>query len=171
MTQYANRHPILNSLLQFVRLQLAGNILFIGTLLGVAVADTLLSADPFHGLIVGSALAHVLFFYVNKTWIFGEDTSTRNDGEVLRFVLFMSFNFFLNLFLVELATSLVLHHLPGLEAFAYYIGVVCAALFFAVWSFAGLKFWVFRPTKRHAAASRHAGLTYEKVHETAHDRL
>lgn len=167
MTQSATRHPILGSLLQFLKLQLAGNILFIGTLLGVAVADTLLAADPFHGLIVGSALAHVLFFYVNKTWIFEEDPTVRDDGEVLRFVLFMSFNFFLNLFLVELVSGLVLVHLPDLEAFAYYIGVVSAALFFAVWSFVGLKFWVFRPTKRHAAASRHAGLTYEKREKEA----
>lgn len=162
MTQLETRHPLLYTLLQFVKLQLAGNILFIGTLLGVAIADTVFDTDPFHGLAVGSALAHVLFFYVNKTWIFGEDVAARNDGEVLRFVLFMSFNFFLNLFLVELATSLVVQHLPTLETFAYYIGVVSAALFFAVWSFLGLKFWVFRPTKRHAAASRHAGLTYER---------
>lgn len=162
MTRTATRHPLLTTLLQFIKLQFAGNILFIGTLAGVAVADTLLHTDPFNGLIVGSALAHVLFFYVNKTWIFGESSSQRDSGEVLRFVLFMSFNFFLNLFLVELATSLVLLHLPSAEAFAYYIGVISAALFFAVWSFAGLKFWVFRPTKRHAAASRHAGLTYER---------
>lgn len=168
MTQSDTRHPLLRTLLQFVKLQLAGNILFIGTLLGVAIADTVFGTDPFHGLVVGSALAHVLFFYVNKTWIFGEDASTRDDGEVLRFVLFMSFNFFLNLFLVELTTGLVVQHLPTFEAFAYYIGVVSAALFFAVWSFLGLKFWVFRPTKRHAAASRHAGLTYEREHrETA----
>lgn len=168
MTQPETRHPLLHTLLQFIKLQLAGNILFIGTLLGVAIADTVIGTDPFHGLVIGSALAHVLFFYVNKTWIFGEDASTRNDREVLRFVLFMSFNFFLNLFLVELATGLVVQHLPTLEAFAYYIGVISAALFFAVWSFLGLKFWVFRPTKRHAAASRHAGLTYEREHrETA----
>ena len=75
----------------------------------------------------------------------------------------MSFNFVLNLFLVEGATTLVNTYLPSLENYAYYLGVVMAAMFFAIWSYLGLKLWVFkRATSRHATVSRHHGLTYEK---------
>lgn len=162
MTNTPHRTGFLSTALQFIKLQLAGNILFIGTLGGVAIADKVLRIDPFIGLVTGSALAHVLFFYVNKNWIFDDSVNSRSNGEVPRFVLFMTFNFFLNLFLVEIATSLILKHMSELAAYSYYIGVVSAALFFAVWSFLGLKFWVFRQSKRHAAVSRHHGLTLEK---------
>lgn len=162
MKKVSRRTGLVKAALQFIKLQLAGNILFIGTLVGVASADKVLRTDPFIGLVVGSALAHVLFFHVNKTWIFGDTANSRDNGEVVRFVLFMTFNFFLNLFLVEITTTLVGKHAPELSAFSYYIGVVGAAVFFAVWSFLGLKFWVFRQSKRHAAVSRYHGLTLEK---------
>lgn len=154
---------LVTNILQFLKLQLAGNILFVGTLAGVAVADTLTTADPFVGLVIGSALAHVVFFYVNKNWIFTGNSSKETRREVGRFVLFMSFNFVLNLFLVEGATTIVTSYLPHLADYAYYLGVVMAAMFFAVWSYLGLKLWVFRRvTTRHATVSRHQGITYEK---------
>lgn len=152
-----------SNFLQFIKLQLAGNILFIGTIAGVTIADTLTEADPFVGLVIGSALAHVLFFYVNKNWIFTGNNDKETRKEAGRFVLFMSLNFALNLFLVQGATTLVATYLPHLNDYAYYLGVVVAAMFFAIWSYLGLKLWVFRrTTTRHATVSRHHGLTYEK---------
>lgn len=153
---------LVTNILQFLKLQLAGNILFLGTLAGVAVADAM-SADPFVGLVAGSGLAHIVFFYVNKNWIFTGSSSKETRHEAGRFILFMTFNFVLNLFLVEGATTIVSTYLPHLTEYSYYLGVVMAAMFFAVWSYLGLKLWVFkRATSHHATVSRHHGLTYEK---------
>lgn len=152
--------PVKN-IIEFVKLQLAGNILFVGTLLGVAMADHVLYIDPFWGLVGGSVIAHILFFIVNKNWIF-HTSAKRGYSEIFRFVAFMTFNFFLNIFLVSLLTRLILIQMPSVEGFEYYLGVMSAAVFFAVWSYIGLKFWVFAPTKRHAAVSHHHGLTYER---------
>jgi len=163
MSSRLKTSTLFTNVLQFLKLQLAGNILFLGTIMGIAVADTLENGDPFIGLVVGSALAHVVFFYVNKNWIFTGNDNEQTKKEAGRFILFMSFNFVLNIFLVEGATSLIATFAPHLGAYAYYIGVVMAAMFFAIWSYLGLKLWVFkRATNRHATVSRYHGLTYEK---------
>lgn len=157
--------PVKN-IIEFIKLQLAGNILFLGTLLGIAVADHILYIDPFWGMVGGSLIAHIVFFLVNKNWIF-HTSSKRGYGEIIRFIVFMSFNFFLNIFLVSLLTQLILIQMPSVEGFEYYLGVISSAVFFAIWSYVGLKFWVFAPTKRHAAVSRHHGLTYERKRRRA----
>ena len=113
--------PVKN-IIEFVKLQLAGNILFIGTLLGVAVADHVLYVDPFWGLVGGSLIAHILFFLVNKNWIF-HTSSQRGYGEIVRFVIFMSFNFVLNIFHESLHTQLILIQMPSAKGFEYYRGV------------------------------------------------
>lgn len=160
MARGSHKHPFIQNVLEFVKLQLAGNILFFGGLIGVALAEEVLHIQPMLGLIGGSIIAHIIFFFVNKNWIF-HTSSKGHYREIVRFVIFMSFNFVLNILLVSVLTSLILHHVPAAEGFEYYLGVVTAAIFFAIWSYVGLKFWVFTPTKRHAALSRHHGLTYE----------
>lgn len=154
------------TVLEFVKLQLAGNILFVGALAGVAVSNHVLHNDPIWGLIGGSIIAHIVFFMVNKSWIF-HTSSKRGYGEIVRFVVFMTFNFFLNIFLVSLVTRFILLQMPSLQGFEYYLAVTSTAVFFAIWSYIGLKFWVFAPTKRHAAVSRHHGLTYERKRRRA----
>lgn len=166
MAKASRKQKPLKNIIEFIKLQLAGNILFIGTLLGVAVADHVLMVSPFWGFIGGSVVAHILFFIVNKNWIF-HTSSRRGYGEIIRFVVFMTFNFFLNIFLVSLVTILILIQMPSVAGFEYYLGVTSTAVFFAIWSYVGLKFWVFAPTKRHAAISRHHGLTYERKRRRA----
>lgn len=166
MARVSHKKSPVKNIIEFIKLQLAGNILFVGTLLGVAVADHILYTDPFWGLVGGSIVAHVLFFLVNKNWIF-HTSSRQGYGEILRFVIFMTFNFFLNIFLVSLLTRLILIQMPSVEGFEYYLGVIAAAVFFAIWSYIGLKFWVFTSTKPHAAVSRHHGLTYERKRRRA----
>lgn len=158
------------ALLEFIKLQLAGNILFLGTLLGVFVADTILQTHAMIGLVVGSALAHVIFFIVNRKWVFNtDDTGQRALPEAIRFVAFMTFNFFLNILLVEVGRLAFAQTLPAYAEYEYYAGVLMAAGFFMIWSFIGLKFWVFAPTpvKHHARATRHHAPTYEKKRRTA----
>ncbi len=163
-TRHKKRKP-LKALFEFIRLQLAGNILFFGTLGGVFVADTILQIHSMIGLVVGSALAHVVFFIVNRKWVFNTDeTGQHTLPEVIRFIAFMTFNFFLNILLVELGRLLFIQVAPAYAEFEYYAGVLMASAFFVVWSFIGLKFWVFAPApvKRHARTTRHHALTYEK---------
>lgn len=164
----ARRHTkikALHPLLEFIKLQLAGNILFIGTLIGVFVADTILKTHPMIGLVTGSAVAHVIFFTINRTWVFKTDGARQDPWpEAIKFIAFMTFNFFLNILFVELARLLFAQAFPAYAAYAYYAGVLIASIFFAIWSFVGLKFWVFapKPIRRHVRAARHPALTYEK---------
>lgn len=135
---------------QFVKLQLAGNILFWITYFGYAVGDLFFKTDTWIAIAVSSIFAHVLFFVVDKNWVFSDKTGKRKtSGEIIRFVMFMGLNYFLNLGIVV-----------GLENYLHvtpYIGQFIAAFFFTFWTWAGLKFWVFRAA-RHA---RHHGLTIE----------
>lgn len=153
----------LDIVIEFCKLQLAGNILFIGTLIGVFVADRLLYVHSMKGLIVGSICAHVVFFIVNRKWVFNtDDGGQRAWPEVMRFMIFMTFNFFLNLALVEVGRRAFTYVAPAYASYEYYAGLIIASLFFMIWSYVGLKFWVFAPAKPHARASHHHALTFEK---------
>ncbi len=160
----------LSTCLEFVRLQLAGNILFIGTLAGIFVAEKIFTVHSIIGVIVGSIVAHIIFFIVNRHWVFrSADDDERLVSEVVRFIAFMTFNFFLNLVLIEVSRRLFAQSLPEYAMYEYYAGLVMSSLFFVFWSYVGLKFWVFAPAsvKRHARATRHHALTYEKKREVA----
>lgn len=153
----------LGLIFEFIRLQLAGNILFLGTLGGVFVSDFLTGVHPMVGLIVGSLCAHIVFFIVNRKWVFTTSTADRHSlAEIIRFVTFMTFNFFLNILLVEINRRVFAILAPDYAAYAYYAGVAMAGLFFMIWSYIGLKFWVFAPVKRHAKVTRHHAPTLER---------
>lgn len=135
---------------QFVKLQLAGNILFWGTYIGYALSDNFMEVPTWIALAVPSIIAHVLFFVVDKNWVFSDKTGKRKtEGEIARFVIFMGINYFINIGIVV-----------GLEKYfgiTPYIGQFVAGFFFTFWTWAGLKFWVFR-SARHA---RYPGITIE----------
>ena len=136
------KKSLLRNIWQFIRLQLAGNILFWGTYVGYAIADNVLHTTSWLALAVPSILAHILFFIVDRNWVFSDKTGKRKTtDEVIRFILFMGLNYFINLGIVM-----------GLETYfgiTPYIGQFIAGLFFTFWTWAGLKFWVFRGA-RHA---------------------
>ncbi len=144
------KKSLLSNTVQFIKLQISGNILFWGTYIGYAIADNVFHTSSWLAIAIPSLLAHFLFFIVDKNWVFSDKTGKRKTGdEVVRFVLFMGLNYFINIGIIT-----------GLENFfgiTPYVGQFIAALFFTFWTWAGLKFWVFRAA-RHA---RHPGITIE----------
>lgn len=168
---------------EFVKLQLAGNILFLGTLGGFYIGDKILHTPQLPTLIVSSILANILFFIADRDWVFTSEGVQRHGAALRRFIIFMVFNFFLNLGLIEgfafllrsnpdtLATITLLDIwtvatswltpitgslLPNWE---FYVAQFLSGLVFAVWSFMGLRFWVFAPVRHHARTSRHHAIT------------
>ena len=129
--------------IEFVKLQLAGNVLFWGTYIGYFLLHEMAHWEYMHALVTASAIAHILFFIVDKEWVFEDETGRRKTStEAIRFVLFMGLNFFINLGIIA-----------GLKEYfgiTPYIGQFISGLFFTVWSFVGLKFWVFRDAKHPA---------------------
>lgn len=129
--------------IEFIKLQLSANILFWGTLGGLFVLYELLEWPQFIALATASIIAHIVFFIVNKEWVFDDKTGKRKtSGEVVRFIVFMGINYFINLGIVT-----------GLSHFfdiSPYIGQVIAAIFFTAWNFIGLKYWVFQEVKHHS---------------------
>lgn len=163
---------------QFIRLQLSGNVLFWGTIVGSIVLHEVLGIEKLMSVAIASAGFHVVFFMLDKHWVFSTKTGKdKTTGEVIRFVIFMGANYFLNLGLIQLVlTGLATTHLATVEMTAlsvkFDVDLVVAQLvtsaFFAVWAWLGLKYWVFR----HARHAHHAALTWEKEdsHARRHNR-
>ncbi len=135
---------------EFLKLQLAGNILFWGTYLGYALFYEVFDWPGWCSLVIASVFSHFAFFIVDRDWVFSDETGKRKStGEVVRFIVFMGVNFFINLGIVL-----------GLEKYfgiSPYIGQFVSGLFFTFWTFLGLRFWVFR----HARHARHHAITIE----------
>lgn len=127
---------------EFAKLQLAGNIPFWGTYFGYMLFDKVFGWTEFSALAVATILANTLFFIVDDKWVFANTRGKRkNPNEVLKFIVFMSFNALLNFSL----TFALLNYL-GLTP---YIGQFISAAVFTVWTFVGLRFWVFAPPRHH----------------------
>ncbi len=134
----------LQNLIEFIKLQLAGNILFWGTYLGFFLLYEVANWTEIASLALASIVAHALFFFVNSEWVFDENGKRRKtSGELTRFVAFMGLNYFINLGIIY-ALSHYLDITP-------YIGQFISAMFFTVWTFVGLKYWVFREAHRHVS--------------------
>ena len=157
MDNIKNQFTIKN-LIQFVKLQLAGNILFWGTLIGSFVFHELLHWTEFIALVTASVISHILFFIADKEWVFNEGKDGRKTSdEIGRFVIFMGMNFFINLGIVtgvdafldkHPITISVVEQLNRTVDFNLYLGQFAAAMFFTFWTYLGLKFWVFRGSAR-----------------------
>lgn len=149
------RHRFLRGAIQFLKLQLAGNIIFWGTYLGYFISDFFFGHPELWALALASLIAHGLFFIVSREWVFDAATGKRKQRqEVIRFIVFMGFNYFLNLAIIE-----------GLRSFfgiTPYIGQFVSGFFFAVWSYLGLKLWVFTGDKHYAP------IAYDRKKEAGH---
>lgn len=141
---------LLKNAAQFVRLQLAGNVLFWGTFAGSAFFDKVMHWPSLLAVAVASLFANVAFFILDKNWVFSEKTGKKKTSdEIVRFLILMVINYFINIGIIA-----------GLERFfaiSSYIGQFIAGLFFTFWSWVSLKFWVFR----HARHARHHAITIE----------
>lgn len=137
------KRSLIETAIEFVKLQLAGNILFWGTYIGYFVGREVVGWDSMTSLVISSLCAHFLFFLANKEWVFEDETGKRKTGvEAVRFIIFMGLNFFINIGIIT-----------GLDNYYDidpYIGQFISAFFFTIWSFIGLKYWVFRDVKHPA---------------------
>lgn len=137
------KKSLIKTAVEFIKLQLAGNILFWVTYAGFFVLHQLLGWADIPALASASVVAHLCFFLADKEWVFNDKTGRRKTGvEITRFILFMGMNYFINLGIVA-----------GLDKYldvSPYIGQFVAGLFFSVWNFVGLRFWVFQEMRHHA---------------------
>lgn len=152
--------------LEFIRLQIAGNILFLGTMLGFYIGERILHAPALTSLIVASILANILFFIADRDWVFTAEGVRKSPGQVKRFIVFMAFNFVCNIILIELLAQAIGHMSEVFIGYERYAAQCVAALFFSVWTYLGLKFWVFAPLKHY----RHQALTIRPVRKRPRKR-
>ena len=137
------KKSLIETAIEFIKLQLAGNILFWGTYIGYFLLHEFAKWEYMPALVTASLIAHFLFFIVNKEWVFEDDTGRRKTGvEAVRFAIFMGLNFFINIGIIS--------SLQYYFDITPYIGQFIAAFFFTIWSFVGLKYWVFRDVKHPA---------------------
>jgi len=143
-----HKKTLLKYLVEFIKLQLTGNILFWGTYAGFFLLHELAHWNETPALAIASICAHVLFFIINKEWVFNDKTGKRKtSSEIIRFVLFMGLGYLINLGIIT-----GLSHYFGITP---YIGQFVAALFFTVWNFIGLRFWVFQEIHHHALTTKY----------------
>lgn len=158
------RQFTVKNLIQFIKLQLAGNILFWGTLIGSFIFHDVLNWTEFAALVVASIIAHALFFVADKEWVFNEGKDGRKSSdEISRFIIFMGLNFFINLGIVTsvdkfldtnpVSLGFIDRLNQGVDA-NLYIAQFVSALFFTFWTFIGLKYWVFRKTRKRVVHAK-----------------
>lgn len=131
---------------EFIKLQLAGNIPFWGTYIINLALDKGLGVAPFQSLLVATVLANAVFFVVDDRWVFNSSRNNRRASTgAWRFVIFMSLSA-----LITFNITWQLHELFGISI---YIGQFISAALSILWTFIGLKYWVFAPTSKKRSAS------------------
>ena len=137
-------------LLEFLKLQLAGNVPFWGTYLLFALFDQGLRFDDFTALMSATILANIAFFVINDRWVFKNKRKRRKTTTgVWRFITFMS--------LSSLLTFTITWQLQQRFGITPYIGQFISAAFSTLLTFIGLRFWVFAPPRRaQASATKNA---------------
>lgn len=140
---HARRNKLFELGFEFIKLQLAGNIPFWGTYLINLLLDKGLNVPAFQALLVATVLANALFFIVDDRWVFNASRNKRNASTgAWRFVVFMSLSA-----LLTFNITWQLHQLFGISV---YIGQFISAALSILWTFVGLKFWVFAPSRRRS---------------------
>lgn len=125
--------------MQFVKLQIAGNIPFWGTYGLFALLDKVFMVDVIVSLFIATLLANSLFFYVDDKWVFADKRGNRKTAtEVVKFAVFMTFSAVLTFFI-----TWQLHERLGISP---YLGQFISAAISTVVTFIGLRFWVFAPS-------------------------
>lgn len=128
--------PSLKLVIEFIKYNVAGTVFFWSTYIMFFVFNRYVGWPEIQALAVASIIGHVLYFILDKQWVFSSDGSTKKSlGELVRFIIFMAFNYFLNLLLVYA----LLYYFD----LTPYLGQFVTAGFFVFWSYLGLKYWVF----------------------------
>ena len=143
------KKTLIRRVIEFVKLQLAGNILFWGTYLGYFLSDKLFHKPTIGALAIASLAAHALFFIVSRDWVFNAEGGKKSTRQIARFIVFMGVNYFINLGII--------YGLQYYFSVSPYIGQFVSAIFFTAWSYVGLRFWVFEPDHvKHPAITYHS---------------
>ena len=145
---------------EFVKLQLSGNILFWGGLGGTAFFKEFIGLPSVWALALGNIIAYVVFFLVDKHWVFSDKTGKRKaSDEIFRFIIFMSAGYFINIFLVETVSQIS-------SIGIYWSQFFVSTFFFTFFNWLGLRYWVFKPARHahHLAVTIHTKLYREKRH-------
>ena len=143
------KKSLLHLLTEFAKLQLAGYIPFWGKYLGFAFFDNFTPVPTFYALLIPMVLANIIFFYVDDKWVFSHPAGTRkNNFEAVKFAVF-----------ILISEIFVLGITYGLYNFADitpYIGQFISGFIMAIWTFFGLRFWVFKSTPAKQRTRRKA---------------
>lgn len=124
------------TLLEFLRLNIAGFVFFWSTYGLFFLFDKVLRWEEWIALAIASLLAHGIFFYLDKKWVFTDNAKQRKTHqELTRFFILMTINYFLNLGIVL-----------GLSQFGIspYLGQFAGPFFFTFWNYFWFKWWVFK---------------------------
>jgi putative flippase GtrA len=149
MVKNKQRKDLVQLLYEFIKLQLAGNIPFWGTYIINFGLDKGLQVNAFQSLLVATVLANALFFIVDDRWVFKRSRNKRKTAdEIWRFVIFMS--------LSALLTFNITWLLYSQFGISTYLGQFISAALSIIWTFVGLRFWVFAPSRSRSVKSRKA---------------
>ncbi|NCU30902.1 hypothetical protein EOM57_03795, partial [Candidatus Saccharibacteria bacterium] len=75
-----------SSFWQFVKLQLSGNVLFWGTIVGSIVLHEVFGLKKIVAVAVASAFFYIVFFLLDKHWVFSTKTGkNKTQDEIVRF--------------------------------------------------------------------------------------
>ncbi|NCU30009.1 hypothetical protein EOM60_05425, partial [Candidatus Saccharibacteria bacterium] len=72
--------------IQFVKLQLSGNVLFWGTIVGSIVLHEIFGLKKIVAVAIASAFFYIVFFLLDKHWVFSTKTGkNKTQDEIVRF--------------------------------------------------------------------------------------
>lgn len=137
-----HKKSLLQLLTEFAKLQLAGYIPFWGKYLGYAFFDNFTPLPTFYALLIPMVLANIVFFYVDDKWVFSHPKGGRkNTYEAVKFAIFILIS--------EIVVLLMTYSMFNFAHITPYIGQFISGFVMAIWTFVGLRFWVFAsPTSK-----------------------
>lgn len=132
------KKSIIRLITEYAKLQLASNIPFWGTFIGFAILYEVFHLPSFYALAIPTVLSNLLFFIVDDKWVFANSRGRHKSAyEILKFIIFMSISAIV-VFMMTLSLEMYLDITP-------YIGQFISGFAASLWTFLGLRFWVFAP--------------------------
>ena len=146
MTNKTKKKQLHKNLFEFIRYNLAGGLQFgwqylLFFLLGPGAAQLSFGDTT---LTIGTS--YVLYFILDKQWVFAGNGKRKTSGELVRFGALMVTNIVVNIFVLNWLNSL---------GFLPYVSQLVISLFLTGWNYVWLKFWVFPKVKKRRTSTAH----------------
>lgn len=133
-----NKRSIILLITEYAKLQLASNIPFWGTFFGYALLYEIFHLPSFYALAIPTILSNLLFFVVDDKWVFANSRGRhKSQYGIAKFIIFMSVSA-VAVFMMTLSLERYFNITP-------YIGQFISGITASLWTFFGLRFWVFAP--------------------------